>query len=123
MLLYDIVNHPVRVTLITWIIGIILAEDLDALGENARMFVEPQSAKDFRSALRRAGLDPSRVRAPENGLVRVGDIGLEAPVDQMLGYLLGAGWVVPLERRRTKVASPARKPRAAARSTRNSTKS
>ena len=30
MLLYDIVNHPVRVTLITWIIGIILAEDLDA---------------------------------------------------------------------------------------------
>lgn len=93
------------------------------LGENARMFVEPQSAKEFRNALRRAGLDPTRVRAPESGLVRVGDIGLEAPVDQMLGYLLGAGWVVPLERRRTKVASPARKPRAAARSTGKSTKS
>ena len=30
MLLYDIINHPVRVTLITWIIGIILSDDLDA---------------------------------------------------------------------------------------------
>jgi hypothetical protein len=30
MLLCDIINHPVRVTLITWIIGIILSDDLDA---------------------------------------------------------------------------------------------
>lgn len=82
------------------------------LGEDARMFVEPQPVAEFRAALRRGGLDPARVKYPERGFVRAGDLGLEAPADKLLAYLLEAGWVVPLTGGRP--GKPVRKTRARA---------
>lgn len=74
------------------------------LAENVRMFVDPEPAARFRAALRRAGLAAERVRFPARGPVRAGDIELEPPADRLLAYLIGAGWIVPVEDR------PARRP-------------
>ena len=72
------------------------------LGSGVRMFVEPQSPAELRAAMRRAGLAAERVRFPARGEVGAEDLELQPPADRLLAYLLGAGWIVPLERRRSR---------------------
>ncbi len=70
------------------------------LNKEVRMFVEPLPAPRLRAALKRAEIKKQSVSFPTNGIVHVGDLELAPPLDHLLAYLLGSGWIVPLEQKR-----------------------
>jgi hypothetical protein len=68
------------------------------LAEKVRVYVLPLPVREFRSALRRAGIDARRVRLLDERTVHADGVVLAPPLDHLLAYLIGAGWVVPLGR-------------------------
>ena len=66
------------------------------LGEDVRLHVAPQEARELRARLRRAKIELSQLQLPDSGLVRADQVGLQPPLDHLLAYLLASGWVVSL---------------------------
>jgi hypothetical protein len=71
---------------------------LESLGkllvENVRLYIYPVSREAFRAMLDRGG----RVSAsPSGGTVTLDDLRCEPPLDHLLNYLRGAGWLLPLQ--------------------------
>jgi hypothetical protein len=73
---------------------------LESLGkllvEDVRLYIYPVAIEPFQRA--RADDPRRRVSAsPSKGKVTLDDLRCEPPLDHLLRYLRGAGWLVPLE--------------------------
>jgi hypothetical protein len=73
---------------------------LESLGkllvEDVRLYIHPVPVKTFEEA---RGKDPRRRvdASPSRDMVRLGDLHCEPPLNHLLQYLRGAGWLVSLE--------------------------